>query len=488
MLLFGYFVSVIWISLCSIFIVYATNEIILVISALIARKKADVSQVLTEYPFVTIQLPVYNEGNVVKRLLDAVVALDYPIDKLEIQILDDSTDSTTIIVNQYLRNTDLNSKSFVVLRRQNRIGFKAGALEKGLNYCKGELIAIFDADFIPKKDFLIRAIPYFENNPKLGVVQTRWGFINDEMSWFTRAQAMMLNTHFSVEQLGRNRLGTYINFNGTAGIWRKECLIDSGGWQSDTLTEDLDLSYRAQMKGWKISYKPQIITPSELPVTLEAYKHQQFRWTKGTAECARKNIGKLWSNDNSSLKEKVFGTAHLFNILAYFFSIVLLFFAPIIAYIYSERLIPKELILPVEVLSALGLLVIPTVFFIGSNFYSTNKLRQSILFPFDFLIFIMITSSILPYLLQGVIEGFRGTKTEFVRTPKLNSFDKKGLGKGMEFSLPSWSEILLLLLGIAMLITGIYTFNAWLLVNSLLIVGGFVMSTFYSRTIFGGKS
>ncbi|MCB9194752.1 MAG: glycosyltransferase [Flavobacteriales bacterium] len=488
MLLFGYLVSVIWISLCSIFIVYAINEIILVISALKARKKEDVSHVLTEYPFVTIQLPVYNEGNVVKRLLDAVVALDYPTNKLEIQILDDSTDSTPIIIDQYLKDTDLNSKSFVVLRRQSRKGFKAGALEEGLNCTKGDLVAIFDADFVPNKDFLIHAIPYFENNSKLGAVQTRWGFINDEMSWITRAQAMMLNTHFSVEQLGRNRLGTYINFNGTAGIWRKECLIDSGGWQSDTLTEDLDLSYRAQMKGWKIAYKPQIITPSELPVTIEAYKHQQFRWTKGTAECARKNIRKLWLNDNSSLKEKVFGTAHLFNILAYFFSIVLLFFAPIIAYIYSEGLIPKKLILPVEVLSAFGLLVIPTVFFIGSNFYSKNRLRQTILFPVDFLTFIMITSSILPYLLKGVIEGFRGKQTEFIRTPKLSSFEKKGLIRGEVFSLPSWSEILFLLLGIVMLITGVYTFNVWILVNGILIIGGFVMNTFYSRTIFGVKS
>ena len=225
-------------------------------------------------PVVTIQLPVYNERYVVARLLNAVCALDYPREKLEIQILDDSTDDTTAIILELLQHLRAKQLDIKLLHRETRTGYKAGALDVGFQSARGEFIAIFDADFVPDPGFLKSTLPYFQH-PRVGVVQTRWDHLNRTQSWLTRLQAFGLDAHFTIEQSARQAAGSFINFNGTCGIWRKACIADAGGWQSDTLTEDLDLSYRAQLRGWQFEYLDSVKTPGELPVEMPAIKSQQ---------------------------------------------------------------------------------------------------------------------------------------------------------------------------------------------------------------------
>ncbi|MFN3780844.1 MAG: cellulose synthase family protein, partial [Candidatus Kapaibacteriota bacterium] len=230
-----------------------------------------------ELPLVTIQLPIFNELYVVERLIRNVCNIRYPKEKMEIQVLDDSTDETQELAKKLVEEYKAKGFDIHYLHRPNREGFKAGALRYGLERAKGEFIAIFDADFIPAEDFLEKTIPYFQN-PQVGMVQTRWGHINEDYSFLTRALALSLDGHFVIEQQARNRAGFFINFNGTAGIWRKDTIIDAGNWQPDTLTEDLDLSYRAQLKGWKFVFLSDVVSPAELPADINALKTQQFRW------------------------------------------------------------------------------------------------------------------------------------------------------------------------------------------------------------------
>ena len=260
-------------------------------------------------PFVTIQLPVYNELYVVERLIDAVAAIDYPAEKLEIQVLDDSTDETSGIIASKIALLQQQNISIQHIKRKNRDGFKGGALKHGLTLAKGEFFAVFDADFLPSKDFLKRTIPFFKDQ-SIGMVQTKWGHINKDTSLLANLQAIALDGHFSIEQQGRNAAGYFINFNGTAGVWRKQAILDAGNWQSDTLTEDFDLSYRAQMKGWQFTYLEDFITPAELPPFVSALKSQQFRWTKGGAETARKNLKALFALP-LPLSVKLHGVFHL---------------------------------------------------------------------------------------------------------------------------------------------------------------------------------
>lgn len=248
------------------------------------------------HPMVTIQLPLFNEMFVVERLIDNIMKINYPKDKLEIQVLDDSTDDSVQLainkVNHY-KNLGYNIKH---IHRTDRSGYKAGALKEGMKHAEGEFIAIFDADFLPEPDFLIKAMPYFHND-KIGVVQTRWEHLNEDYSLLTKLQAFQLNVHFTVEQAGRCAAGHFLQFNGTAGIWRRTAIDEAGGWHSDTLTEDLDLSYRAQLKGWKIQYVEDIICPAELPAEIYGLKSQQFRWMKGGAENTRKLLPTILKAD-----------------------------------------------------------------------------------------------------------------------------------------------------------------------------------------------
>lgn len=238
-------------------------------------------------PIVTIQLPLYNEQYVVRRLLQSIKNLDYPRDHLEVQILDDSTDDTQKIAQQMVYEMQLEGINICYVHRPNRIGYKAGALSLGLKKAKGEFIAIFDADFCPDKQFLLKTIPYFRNF-KVGMVQGRWGHLNREYSLLTKLQAIYLDAHFVVEHVARSRSEWFFNFNGTGGIWRRECLISSGGWHADTLTEDLDISYRAQLEGWHFIYLTDLVVPSELPVQMNSFKSQQYRWVKGSIQTAMK--------------------------------------------------------------------------------------------------------------------------------------------------------------------------------------------------------
>ena len=260
--------------------------------------------------YITVQLPVYNERFVAARLIDSVARFDWHPDRLDIQVLDDSTDDTTEIIDSRVAYWSKRGISIKVLRRNNRRGFKAGALAEGLKHAKGEFIAVFDADFIPPPDFLIRTMPCF-SDPATGMVQGRWGFVNSGHNWFTRIQALLLSPHFEIEHNIRFKRGLFFNFNGTAGIWRREAIESSGGWQSDTVTEDLDLSYRAQLNGWRFIYLNDLVVPSELPVTLDAFRGQQQRWAKGSIQSARKILPALLFSQSYSIEKKIESVFHL---------------------------------------------------------------------------------------------------------------------------------------------------------------------------------
>ena len=261
---------------------------------------------LDSLPPVTIQLPIYNEMYVADRLIDAVCRIDYPRELLEIQVLDDSTDETRGVAEQAVRRNAAAGLNITYLHRTDRTGFKAGALEAGMKVAKGEFIAIFDADFIPTTDFLRRTVPFF-SDPKIAMVQARWGHINEDYSLLTKVQAILLDAHFVLEHGGRNRSGCFFNFNGTAGIWRRAAIVDAGGWQHDTLTEDLDLSYRAQLRGWKFIFLPHLVAPAEVPVEMNAFKSQQHRWAKGSIQTCRKLLPRiLQSNLPPGVKAEAF--------------------------------------------------------------------------------------------------------------------------------------------------------------------------------------
>lgn len=371
-----------------------------------------------QVPYVTIQLPLYNEKYVVGRLLENIAKIDYPKDKLEIQVLDDSTDES---VNETARMIDQLQKTGLDIkhvRRQNREGFKAGALKVGTSLAKGDFIAIFDADFLPQSDWLKKTIIYFKDQ-RIGVVQTRWGHINRDYSLLTQIQALALDTHFTLEQVGRNSQGHFINFNGTAGIWRKATIIDAGNWEGDTLTEDLDLSYRAQLRNWKFKYLEEVETPAELPVVVSAARSQQFRWNKGGAEVFKKSVRALLSSKNIGWKTKFHGVMHLLNSSMFLYVFVVAVLS--IPMMYIKNAFPN-----------LGWIFQVTSFFIASTiilfgcYWITYRNIQGKTFN-DFVsyvrLFITFFSIALGFSLHNliaVLEGYTGKKSEFVRTPKFN--------------------------------------------------------------------
>lgn len=373
-----------------------------------------------EFPMVTVQLPIFNELYVVDRLLNAVAALDYPSDKLEIQILDDSTDET----QDRLKNiaTDLRSKGLdvVYLHRIKRSGFKAGALQEGLKVAKGEFIAIFDADFIPHPDFLQKTIPWFADE-NIGVVQTRWLHINKDFSLLTKIQALAIDVHFTIEQRGRNSSGYFINFNGTAGIWRKTCIEDAGGWSAETLTEDLDLSYRAQLNGWKFKYLEDVGTPAELPAEIHGYKSQQYRWNKGGAETARKIIPRL-IRSNSRKSQKMHGIVHLLNSSVYLFILSAAVLSVPMLWV-AESLFSRSFYLYLSIF-LVATIATSIVFFIA--LYSTidNKKRALPYYLRLFPLFLSVNLGLSWHNARAVINGLQGKRTPFIRTPKFNIISK----------------------------------------------------------------
>lgn len=367
------------------------------------------------WPKVTLQLPIYNELYVVERLLDAAAKLNYPKDLLQIQILDDSTDQTVELIREKLK--EYPEVNFQYLHRRDRKGFKAGALREGLEKAEGEFIAIFDADFVPDPDFLLKTIPYFSSE-EIGMIQTRWTHLNRNYSLLTRLQAFALDAHFFIEQMGRNQQGAFINFNGTGGIWRKSCILDAGNWHDDTLTEDLDLSYRAQRKGWEFVYRPEIESPAELPPIMSAVKSQQFRWTKGGAECAAKHAVAV-SRENLPLRIKFHSYAHLFN-STLFIAVLLTSLSSIGVWWAGENGLIPEVLVRISGIFLIGFVLIAGVYLV-SYFYGKRSFANSALgVIWQLPLFLSVSMGLALHNAQAVWEGFSGKKSPFIRTPKFN--------------------------------------------------------------------
>lgn len=366
-------------------------------------------------PRVTLQLPIYNEVNVVERLIDAVGQLQYPKDKLDIQLLDDSSDETVALLASKV--SELRQLGFDVERihRVDRKGFKAGALTNGLSFAKGDLIAIFDADFVPDPTFLKKVISHFSDS-QVAIVQTRWEHLNEGFSLMTQLQAFGLNAHFTIEQGGRFAAGLLANFSGSAGVWRKAAIVDAGGWQSDTLTEDLDLSYRAQLKGWKVIYREDIGSPGELPITMNALKSQQQRWMKGAAECARKLIGQVFRSSSMSLTKKLHAFLHLFGSSTFLLMFLLSLLSVPLLYIRSRHPEWESSFLVIDLFQANVLIII--MFYCIPHWLLNPTKRVRLIWYFPIYSALMMGLSLNNTI--AVIEGFSGYKTAFIRTPKFN--------------------------------------------------------------------
>ena len=372
------------------------------------------------YPFVTIQLPIFNEMYVAERLIDNIMHMDYPKNCFEVHVLDDSTDETVDITAKKV--AEYKAKGFQIeqYHRTDRKGYKAGALKEGMQHAQGGLIAIFDADFLPQPDFLTRTIPHF-SNPEVGVVQTRWEHINEDYSLLTRLQALQLNVHFTVEQVGRMNGNFLLQFNGTAGVWRRQTIDEAGGWEADTLTEDLDLSIRAQLKGWKIQFLEEVGSPAELPVEMNSFKSQQFRWMKGGAETAKKMLPSVWRSD-LNLRQKIHATSHLmassifvFVFITGVFSVPLLFLlGDLIQVGFDKDFFAYFLV---------GLLSIIAVYYVANVQAPVHRLSLSkaiYKFLFLFPVFLALSMGLSLHNTVAVIQGYLGKKSPFVRTPKFN--------------------------------------------------------------------
>ena len=415
---------------------YALAQLNLLFNYLSAQKKQDQAPKFDlsnpdEIPFVTIQLPVYNELYVMERLLENISKMEYPKNKLEIQVLDDSTDESFQVTANHIKVLQQSGLDIKHVLRDGRKNFKAGALKEGLKVAKGEYIAIFDADFMPKKDWLKRTIPYFKD-PEVGVVQTRWSHINRNYSLLTKVQAFALDAHFSLEQVGRNTKGHFINFNGTAGVWRKKCIIDAGNWEGDTLTEDLDLSYRAQLKNWKFKYLEDVETPAELPVVISAARTQQFRWNKGGAENFRKMLWRVIKSDNISVKTKVHGLLHLLNSTMFLSIFTVAVLSIPMLYIKNEYAHLKMYFY------VMSFFVISTLIFFVCYWYMFkktygNSIKGFIQYIVMFITFFSIAMGFSLHNSIAVLEGHFGKRSEFIRTPKFNINSLKDSWKGNKY-------------------------------------------------------
>lgn len=366
---------------------------------------------MAQWPVVTIQLPIFNEMYVVDRLVDAVAAIEYPRELLEIQVLDDSTDETREIAELAVRRVAAKGLDIHRIHRTNRTGFKAGALEAGLAVARGEFIAIFDADFVPSPDFLRKTVPYFRQE-RVAVVQARWGHVNQAYSLLTKVQAIMLDGHFVLEHGGRNRSGCFFNFNGTAGVWRRTAIVDAGGWQHDTLTEDLDLSYRAQLRGWQFLFLPDLVTPAEVPVEMNAFKSQQHRWAKGSIQTCRKLLPYILLAD-LPLKTKVEAFFHLtanFNYLLMVVLSALMFPAMVVRY---EMGWSEMLLIDIPLFAAATLSVFNFYLMSQREAYADWRTRVKYL-PVVMAIGIGLSVNNA----KAVLEALFGAPGEFTRTPK----------------------------------------------------------------------
>ena len=427
--------------------------------AYVKNKKKQQSRVtppfdLANAPKVTVQLPMFNEMYVAERIIETCAEIDYPRDKFQIQVLDDSTDETKDIIANKCAEVAARGINIQHIHRTDRTGYKAGALDCAMEKVEGEFIAIFDADFVPSKDFLLRTIPYFTEN--VGVVQTRWGHLNKDYSLLTELQAFGLNGHFAIEQGGRNVSGHYINFNGTAGVWRRATIDDAGGWEHDTITEDLDLSYRAQMKGWRFVYLEEVESPAELPITMSALKSQQHRWMKGGAEVFIKMWKRLATTKGLKIGDRIHGLAHLFNSSVFVFILILSLLSLAVLHI-------KDSFSDLNIYIKYGMYFFSSTIFLA--FYYWNSFRDKRgnffgdLFRFigRFVQFLTVSMALGLSNAVAVIEGYLGIKSSFVRTPKFN-VAKKDEFKGNKYDKKSLS-IINILEGTFMVVFGFTAVN-----------------------------
>src|SRR5215207_5405719 len=409
------------------------------------KKNRKITSLPAQWPSVTVQLPIFNEKYTVERLLRAVTRLDYPADCLQIQVLDDSTDDTLDLVARLVEEYKSRGVDIELIHRIDRKGYKAGALNNGLRTATGELIAIFDADFVPKPDWLKRTVPSFQN-PRLGCLQTRWGHTNQQYNSLTRAEAMGIDGHFIVEQTVRSKNGFFLNFNGTAGLWRRACIEDAGNWQWDTLTEDLDLSYRAQMRGWKFDYLPDVVVPAELPPQVEAYKKQQFRWAKGSFQVVRKILPSVLRAD-LPLTVRFMALLHL---TGYFVHPLML--SMLILTLPVGLLVPGAFkIFPISLIAGFG----PPLLYLTATATQHHSLLKR-LKSFPLLVIVGFGLSLSTTV--AVVEGLFSKGGAFIRTPKLNlnngGKQRQKIDHGYVAPLSSmvWIEIAL---GVYALVTGI---------------------------------
>ncbi len=431
------------------------------------RPKATVPPSPTATPDVTVQLPIYNEAHVIQRLIDAVASLDWPRERLHIQVLDDSDDETTALAMAGAEKWQRAGVDIAVVRRPTRAGYKAGALAHGLLTAKGEFIAIFDADFVPSPDFLRRTVPHLLADPRVGFIQTRWGHLNAEESPLTRAQALALDGHFVVEQAARQAAGWFIGFNGTAGIWRRSCIADAGGWRYDTLAEDLDLSYRAQLRGWRGRYLGDVVSPAEVPPQLLALKRQQSRWAQGSIQCLRLLAGPVWRSGRP-LALRLAALLHLSGYLVHPLMLILLLTT--LPLLWSDA--GARWPLAYMSLASLG----PPLLYATAQreLYPRGRwLRRYAFLP----VLVFIGTGVALSNAWAVCRGLRAPGGTFKRTPKFRREGQRGGWLGQRYKLPLEGtvagEILLALYALAAVGVAAARAHYWAIPFLALYVGGF---------------
>jgi cellulose synthase/poly-beta-1,6-N-acetylglucosamine synthase-like glycosyltransferase len=415
---------------------YGAHRVLMV--SLYYRHRRDVprpaADELSPLPRVTVQLPLYNEVYVAERLIEAVASLDYPRELLEIQVLDDSTDETREVARATTERFRARGFDIVYLHRNDRQGFKAGALQAGMEAAHGEYLMIFDADFVPRPEILRKALPYF-TDPQVGMVQARWEHLNRDFSLLTRIQSIFLDGHFVIEHTARHRSGRFFNFNGTAGIWRRRCLEEVGGWQADTLTEDLDASYRAQLAGWKFVYLKDVVVPAELPVDMNGFKSQQHRWTKGSIQTGKKLLPKIFASD-FPWKVKMEAFFHLTNNFSYLL-VVLLALLIVPAIVIRERIGWRRMAIldfPLFFCATFSFIA----FYVSSQREIGRELRPTLKYM-PFLMSFGIGLSLNN--VQAVLEAVFNRKTEFTRTPKYRIEGGQGDWRGKKYRAPGNSSV-----------------------------------------------
>jgi len=424
-----YLVCSIWLS------AYGLNAYWLIWLYLKHRRPPRQPPPLSTVPAITVQLPVYNERHVVCRAIDALAALDWPRDRLQVQVLDDSTDETVALAMQRVEHHRRQGLDIVRLHREDRSGYKAGALNAALPQASGEFVAIFDADFCPQPDFLQRTVPYLAADPGLAYVQARWGHLNDGYSLLTRAQSIALDGHFAIEHLARERAGLLSTFNGTGGVWRKESIVESGGWDPGQLTEDVDLAYRAQLAGWRGLTVAHVAAPAELPAQVPAFRQQQSRWARGNMQCLLK-LGWPLARAPISWPARVQGLIHLSNYLAHpLMLIVLLSTLPLIQYGALDRW-------PLGVLS-LGTLGPPLLYALGQRELYDHWGRRLLALP----TLICLGFGLALNSTAAILETLLGTPGGFQRTPKFRLQGRSGSWRRSAYALAAgrllWGELAL---------------------------------------------